>query len=556
MSQRLAARAEVLKLARLLAVEPGELEFLQDLPPGELRQFRELATDRLFDAGARALSRVGAAAKLLPSGLVATIAQHAFGPLLCARAAGAVDTDKAIDVAQRLPPEFLADVTVELDPRRVAEIIAKVPESLVVGVAGLLGQRREHVTMGRFIAYVPDHAIAAAIGALDNEAVLRTAFVLEDKDRIDHAIGLLPPHRLPGILRDAARLAIWPEALDLLDHLSVERRGAIADVVAGLDGEIVAGLVAAVHEAGLWDALLPVVRVMSAEPRRRMVSQPAFHDPAVLSDVIRVSAEQGLWRDLVPLIDAVPADVRVIVARIAANLPPALLANVVAQATDSPHTIPTLLGILHDMDAESRARIVGQIDADPLIAQQDETVIGQIVATVSTQRLWDALLPIVRTIGPQTRQRLAEMPAFHDRALLTEIVTAAAEQGLWRELVPLIEAIPEAVRITVAEVATGLEPELLANVLAEAAQAPETLATLLSIVRDMTPNGRTAVAALIDDADKRIADDLVGALNDDQRAHELLEAMPDEIAAAIDRAAQRHGHQSTLARIRAADVDA
>jgi hypothetical protein len=297
MSERLEARAEVIKLARLLSVDDGELAFLEALPPSELRQFREQATNRLFDAGARMLGRVGAAARLVPSGVAATIAQRSFGPLLCARAAGTVDTDKAIDVAKRLPPEFLADVTVEIDPRRVADIIANVPESLVVPVARELGRREEHVTMGRFIAYVPDHAIAAAIGALDDEAMLRTAFVLEDKDRIDHAIGLLPPERLPGILRRASELGIWPEALDLLDHLSEERRGPIADVVADLDEAVVAELVVAVHAAGLWDGLLPVVRTMSEGPRRRIAAHGAFHDRAVLTDIIVAAAEQGLWRD-------------------------------------------------------------------------------------------------------------------------------------------------------------------------------------------------------------------------------------------------------------------
>ena len=412
MSERLEARAETLKLARLLAVDAAELDFMDELPSGELRRFREQATDRLFDAGARMLGRVGAAAKVIPTGVIVTIAQRSFGPLLCARAAGAVDTAKAIDVAKRLPPDFLADVTVELDPRRVSDIIGQVPESLVVPVARELGRRGEHVTMGRFIAYVPDHAIAAAIATLDDAAMLRTAFVLEDKDRLDHAISLLPPERVPGVLRRASELELWPEALDLLDHLSDERRGPIADVVADLDAEVVAELVAAVHAAGLWDGLLPVVRTMSDEPRRRLAMQPPFHDRAVLTDIVR----------------------------------------------------------------------------------------------------------------------------------------AAAEQGLWRDLVPLVEAVPESVRITVAEIATELEPALLARILAEAAQAPEALATLLAVVGDMTPEGRAAVVSIIDDVDKRIADDLVAALTDDVQTRDLIDAMPDEILAAIKRAATRHGHEDVLLR--------
>ncbi|HSV41038.1 MAG TPA: hypothetical protein VLI04_19915, partial [Nocardioidaceae bacterium] len=204
MSKRLETSAEILKFARLIDVEPAKLAFLESVPPDELRALREGVTHSIFDAGAQSLRRVAAGAKLVPSPIVASIALKSFGPLLCARAAGAVDPGKALDVAKRLPAGFLADVTIQLDPRRVADIISRVPKELVVPVAAELGKREEHVTMGRFLAYVPDHAVVAAMTALSDEAMLRTAFVLEHKDRLDHALGLLPPERLPGIIANAS----------------------------------------------------------------------------------------------------------------------------------------------------------------------------------------------------------------------------------------------------------------------------------------------------------------------------------------------------------------
>ena len=278
------------------------------LPSTELRELREQATDRLFTS-APGLARAAAAAKLIPSGLVATISQRAFGPMLCARAAGGADTAKAIDVAKRLPAEFLADVAVHLDPRRTAVIIAEVPAEIVVPVAEELGARGEHVTMGRFLAFVPDHGIAAAIGALDDETMLRTAFVLEHKDRLDHAIGLLPPERLPGIIDTAGRLDLWSEAFDLLGHVSDERLGPIAEVVADLPEATVAALVGAVSADGLWATLLPVVRLMADEARVRIAAMSPFHEPAVLADILQAATSEdadGLWVDLVPLVDALP----------------------------------------------------------------------------------------------------------------------------------------------------------------------------------------------------------------------------------------------------------
>jgi hypothetical protein len=362
MTARLETAAETLKLARLLGLGEDDLDFLDGVPPAELRQLRERVTDSLFDTGAHLLARLGAATKVLPSPLVASIAERAFGPLLCARAAGSVEPAKAIDVAKRLSPMFLADATIELDPRRVAAIIAGVPESLVVTVAAELGRREEYVTMGRFLAFVPDRSIAAAMGALSDEAMLRTAFVLEHKEALDNAVGLLPPERLPGVLGFASENDLWPEALDLIDHLSDERRGPIADVVAELDEDLVARLVAAVSEAGIWESLLPVVGTMSDEGRLRIASRPAFHEPRILREILESAAVSGLWVDLVPLLRALPADVLALIPGIVTGLDNATLSAMLAQAVGATDALVPMLDIVSDMDEVGRQSVIEVID--------------------------------------------------------------------------------------------------------------------------------------------------------------------------------------------------
>ena len=125
-AELLQSHAEVMKLARLLDREPDQLAYLERLSPADLRALRDSVTETLYDAHGGALGRLAAASRLLPSGLTATIGQRAFGPLLSARLAGLLDTDKAVDVATKLPPPFLADVAVELDPRRASDLIASI----------------------------------------------------------------------------------------------------------------------------------------------------------------------------------------------------------------------------------------------------------------------------------------------------------------------------------------------------------------------------------------------------------------------------------------------
>ncbi|MCW2814518.1 MAG: hypothetical protein JWN84_1973 [Nocardioides sp.] len=270
MSEQLQHRAETLKLARLLGVGVEDLPDLDGVPSGDLVELRERMTDRLFDESARILGHAGLAARLVPSALIAAISHKAFSPLLAARTAASIDPAKAVDVARRLDPGFLADVSVELDPRRVVAIIAAVPESLAVPVALELARRREHVTMGRFLAFVPDGPLSAAMAVLDDETLLRTAFVLEHKDRLDHTLGLLPPDRLPGLLRCADELGLWPEALDLLGHLSPAHLRPVVDDLVGLGPEVLAGLADAVRAGGLGSCLQPLLRAAGPDAAPRL----------------------------------------------------------------------------------------------------------------------------------------------------------------------------------------------------------------------------------------------------------------------------------------------
>jgi len=220
----LQAHAEVMKLARLLGREPDELAYLEQLPADDLLALRDSVTETLYDANGGSLGRLAAASRLLPAGLTATIGQRAFGPLLSARLAGLLDTDKAVDVAGRLPPPFLADVAVELDPRRASDLIAAIAPALIGQVTAELVARREYVTMGRFVGHLSDAAIVAALAAMDDEAVLRTAFVIEDRSQLSRLFAKLPKDRSSGVLAAAADEGLWLEALDLLNHLHKRQR--------------------------------------------------------------------------------------------------------------------------------------------------------------------------------------------------------------------------------------------------------------------------------------------------------------------------------------------
>ncbi|MEU4250966.1 hypothetical protein AB0F15_26515 [Amycolatopsis sp. NPDC026612] len=235
MSDGYAARAEILKLARVLDVEPGRLEYLVRVDADDLRAFREQVTDTLFDANAAALQRMALAARVVPVGVLAKIAEKVFGPLLCARIAGLVDVGRGVDVAKRLSPRFLAEVAAELDPRRASAIISRIPLDTVLAVAAELARKENWITLGRFVGHLPDPTVRRALAEIDDPGLLRIAFVLDDKYRIDHVVGLLPAHRLGSLLTAAsADEDLWTPALDLLHHVGDARRATLKPMLGGL----------------------------------------------------------------------------------------------------------------------------------------------------------------------------------------------------------------------------------------------------------------------------------------------------------------------------------
>jgi hypothetical protein len=278
----LESRPEILKLARLLNRDPDTLSYLEALPVDDVRRLREQVTDVLFSANDRTFARLAAASRLLPAAVNATIAQRAFGPLLAALITGQLEPSSAVEVAERLPASFLADVAIELDPRRASDVIAKIPPRQIAAITRELAKREEYVTMGRFVGHLPDAALAAAIEATDDEALLRSGFVQEQKSRLEHVAELLGPARLAGVIETARAEDLWPEALDLLTHLDADRQRDLIERAVKRD-VVLESLVQAAERHGMWGQVLALQSVTSEASQERFRRFVEERHPELLS---------------------------------------------------------------------------------------------------------------------------------------------------------------------------------------------------------------------------------------------------------------------------------
>jgi hypothetical protein len=407
----LKTQAEVTKLARLLDERPERLAYLQKLRPDDLRLLRELATDAHYASDQGRFQRIAFASSLLPHPLTALIAQKAFGPLLCARIAGVLNTDHAIALADRMPAGFLSDLAVELDPRRCSAIISGMPPEQIAGVAEILGTRGEYVAMGRFVGHMTDEAIEQSLAVLDEPALLRISYVLEGDDGLERVIGLMSRDHLRRAVRAASEHDLWPEALDLLGRVSQRLAGTLGDIAAEEDDSVLAGMVATAQADDLWDAVLPVMRAMSEPARRRFAELPAIHQPEVLSAIVRSAMLGEAWPSLLPLVPHLPREAQL-------------------------QVWSEVLAIADTLPVENLRSM-----ADEALRLGIDDMLPDVVSAAEEADLWERALRLLVSLGPGLHRRLAPLVPTLTPAQRVEAHSRARDLGVLGALGPLGDAL-------------------------------------------------------------------------------------------------------------------
>ena len=119
-----------------------------------------------------------------------------------------------------------------MDPRRASEVISGIPTEQIVGSAQVLEQRGEMVAMGRFVGHLKRPTLAACIDALTPETVLRIAFVLEERKRLDEIVAMLTDQRLAELAEAASKRGLEEEGADLLAGLGSKQSARLAPLLA------------------------------------------------------------------------------------------------------------------------------------------------------------------------------------------------------------------------------------------------------------------------------------------------------------------------------------
>ncbi len=382
---------EILKLARHVNTEPEDLGYLQYVAAQDIRDLREQVTVAVFDADRQMLQRLASATKLFPTKLAAAVAQQALGPVLSARVTGMLDPPRAVDIAAHLPTDFLADLAVELDPRRASRVIAELPPQQIGQITAELAEREEYIAMGGFVGHLPEGALRAATEVVDDEDLLLTAYVVDAKANLGALVGLLSEERLESIIRTAHEADLWPEALDVLGHVSERQRGQLGDLAAGHDDEVLDGMVSAAQREELWGAVLPVTRAMSSESRARFATLESVQTRPVLSSIVEAASRQHLWPELLVLLALLPAQARRRVAALGTDFGREIFEQIIGAAHE--HGLWSPL-VLFAAELEERT----QLEIAKVLAEGDDGVRDGMLSAVAEEDLEDELTPLCEAL--------------------------------------------------------------------------------------------------------------------------------------------------------------
>jgi hypothetical protein len=297
MGRDLATQAELVKLARALDTTLDAVSFARSLDHNDIRRLRERVLDALYEEHLAAFRRIAKITQLLPVPLNVRITLRAFPPLLAARIAGEMAPDRAAELANRMPVEYLADGCVHLDPRRIAPLISRIHPARVVAVAQELVARGDYVTLGRLLDASTERIVRDVAAGVSDEALLRIACYAESDAQLTMAVAALPPWRLRGVVACALTGPhdLRSSGLALIGRLADDRlRGRLAEYAAESDDDALTRLLRTAIDDGAVPELLTAVAAMGEQAQRRVFALPVLTDPDVLAQLIEAVTSHSL----------------------------------------------------------------------------------------------------------------------------------------------------------------------------------------------------------------------------------------------------------------------
>lgn len=302
-------RAECRRFARVLGVSTDRLCFLRETEAADVAALHRACRDLLRARHRPLYRRMARSSRLLPVSLAAWIAEHALGPMLCARIAAEMGIPATVQLCQHLSPGFMAEVSPHMDIDTLSGLALQLPRDQLREIAHLLLERGEHIVLGELADVMPDEMLQRMTETFGNAAtVLQVSLFMEQPDRIEFLLALLPLEELPAMTRTAADpdRGLLPEALSLLQRVSPSWRRRLLDAaVADGEGTLVA-LLREVDRMALWREAVPLGSLLDRAGRWKLLQLPLWREADLRRRALRQAATPPLLPHARSLLGSLP----------------------------------------------------------------------------------------------------------------------------------------------------------------------------------------------------------------------------------------------------------
>lgn len=452
-------QAELIKLARLSRCAPESLDFLKSLDVATLRKLRESVAYLVVEDHRKFFSRVVVASKLLPMPLLALIGERSLGPLLCARVAGEMPVPRAIDIAKHFNPPFMAKTALYMETQKICDMTAALPIARVIAVTHELIAMREFIILGDLVDCLPLNLVSKVLATIHNgEALLRSAFYVENPERLVAMLDVLTDSTLRSLIRTAAdeKLDLWPHALTLMSVVPVVWQEKLVNMAVDDDDETLASMVSGVARHDLWHIVMPLLDLMKESGRQRLVNLPLFGNDKTIRHLLQAAEQHSLWPWLLPLTPLMNADLRKRVGVLSDELSEKAIRTMAALAHEQNLWAHGLLMAEH-MGLVRRTTIV------EILADSNDDALSALLKTIHDHRQWHIALPLLGSMSDKAQHRFVGHPFFHEKALQQDIIEATEQHDLWSVMLPLVKIMPDTVRSSVTRIIDELDDQKLAH---------------------------------------------------------------------------------------------
>lgn len=520
-------QAELAKLARWLRTSTQDLAYLHTLDTATLQSLREACARQLLGENAGLFRRFASASKLLPGSVIGLIAERSLGPLLCARVAGEMPTERAVEISRHLKPEFMAATAIHLDPATASALTAALPFASILTVTRQLMAQGEYITLSDLVSLLPLPLIERILREIRHPAaLLRTGFFISDEARLNAILERLPSDYLRDLIRAAADESqdLWPHALAMMSKVSRQWQTRLVHMAGEGDDAMLGSMVRGVMQHQLWDVALPLFALMPESQQRRILALPVLHNEAELRRLLQHAEQAQLWSSLLPLIPAMPESLRQLVSRLTDEL--------------SDATIQQLIASTHDLGLWAHGLLLFEFTAAPrrtalaeLFAQSDDAVINSLLANVREQQRWHLLLTLLHDMHPDYQRRYLALAFFQDEKVLSALVQTCAQHDMWPALLELLAFMPTQSLLHIARLAEALDGDAIRRLTATLQTASQWLAAL-QLLSYMRPERRNLMTLQVLHHDDAGLNHILQSLHDHQAwlpLLTLLETLPDDV---------------------------